>query len=407
MRWASAISDLPELDRALGAALDDALHELEGPADLVLVFASGHARGALGALPISVHERARGALLIGCSAGGVLGGGLEIESLGHGGPAVAVTAARLPNVELIPFHLDPSVMPSDASEADPAALRRMIPGGHDATSLLLLADPFSVDGAGLVQSLDRAWPGATKFGGLASGARAPGEEALFLGDATHRSGAVGIAMRGMTVETIVAQGCKPIGEAMFVTRHQGNVVYELNGKPVSQVVRALFEGASAADRELFRHSLLLGVGMPFMDDAPAHQRREYRRGDFVLRNIAALRKPPPEADGGLVVSARFGEYQVVQFHLRDAKTSAEDLELMLARHRDEIRETPAGALLFSCLGRGTGLYGEPNHDSDAFHRVLGSRIPLGGFFCNGEIGPVRGQTHLHGYTSSFALFRPA
>ena len=33
--------------------------------------------------------------------------------------------------------------------------------------------------------------------------------------------------------------------------------------------------------------------------------------------------------------------------------------------------------------------------------------PLGGFFCNGEIGPVAGTTHLHGYTSAFGLFAEA
>ena len=68
------------------------------------------------------------------------------------------------------------------------------------------------------------------------------------------------------------------------------------------------------------------------------------------------------------------------------------------------RLTSAGALLFSCVGRGELLYGRPGHDSGAFHQALGD-IPLGGFFCNGEVGPVGGKTFLHGYTSAFALFR--
>ena len=66
---------------------------------------------------------------------------------------------------------------------------------------------------------------------------------------------------------------------------------------------------------------------------------------------------------------------------------------------------PAGALLFSCLGRGAWLYGVPDHDSDAFRRHVGS-VPLGGCFCNGEIGPVERRAFLHGYTSAFGLFRP-
>jgi small ligand-binding sensory domain FIST len=61
-------------------------------------------------------------------------------------------------------------------------------------------------------------------------------------------------------------------------------------------------------------------------------------------------------------------------------------------------------LLFSCLGRGQNLYGRPDHDTDLFREKLGD-VPLGGFFANGEIGSIRGATHLHGFTSSFALFR--
>ncbi|MBI5200791.1 MAG: FIST C-terminal domain-containing protein, partial [Elusimicrobia bacterium] len=63
-------------------------------------------------------------------------------------------------------------------------------------------------------------------------------------------------------------------------------------------------------------------------------------------------------------------------------------------------------LLFSCLGRGKHLYGISNHDSDTFKRKLGD-LPIGGFFCNGEIGPVEGATHLHGYTSCFGIVRPS
>ena len=79
---------------------------------------------------------------------------------------------------------------------------------------------------------------------------------------------------------------------------------------------------------------------------------------------------------------------------------------MLCRYADEHRDNDIpGALLCSCLVRGQYLYGRPNHDTDLFREKLGA-VPLGGFFCNGEIGPVSGTTFLHGYTSSFGLFRP-
>lgn len=370
MRWASSISDLPDLDSALSAALDDAAHALEAQADLVVVFVSGHGAG-LAEVPHRVRERFPRGHLIGCSAGGVVGGGLEIE----GRPGVSVTLASMPLAEIVPFRVE------DDSAAG-------IPQGD---AHLLLTDPFSVDTPALVEAFDLAHPRSTKFGGLASGGR--NAQALWLDDATHQDGAIGLAFRGVTVDTIVAQGCRPIGDAMFVTRHRERVIHELNGKPVVQVIRDLFATLSEREQGLFRKSLFLGVGMD-------QRKREYRQGDFLVRNVGGLQKE----GGGLVVGATLEDYAVVQFHVRDADASALDLEELLGRHAKE-RPHPRGGLLFSCLGRGQGLYGHPNHDSDAFHRVLGSDVSLGGFFCNGEIGPVNGRTFLHGYTSSFALFR--
>ncbi len=77
--------------------------------------------------------------------------------------------------------------------------------------------------------------------------------------------------------------------------------------------------------------------------------------------------------------------------------------LMRGQQNSRAAPPPCGALVFSCLGRGRHLYGEEGHDSRLFTEVVGP-VALGGFFCNGEIGPVQGNTYLHGYTSSFALF---
>ena len=98
--------------------------------------------------------------------------------------------------------------------------------------------------------------------------------------------------------------------------------------------------------------------------------------------------------------------QRIQFHLRDAKTSALDLEILVDKYQ---RQTPkpsgtVGALMFSCLGRGVGLYGQANFDSSLFGRYI-ANVPISGFFCSGEIGPVAGSTFLHGYTSVFGICR--
>jgi small ligand-binding sensory domain FIST len=108
--------------------------------------------------------------------------------------------------------------------------------------------------------------------------------------------------------------------------------------------------------------------------------------------------------GALWVNAHVPPNSVVQFHLRDASTSAYDLERALTRYRaSTLSAASSGALLFSCAGRGMGLYGQTDHDSNAFRRLVAD-VPVGGFFCEGEIGPVHNSTYVHGYTSAFAVF---
>jgi small ligand-binding sensory domain FIST len=257
-----------------------------------------------------------------------------------------------------------------------------------------LCDPFTCDVDVLTSGLDVAFPAARKVGGLASGAARRGDTALFLNDDMHREGAVLVALTGdIDVDTIVAQGCRPIGQPMAITSCQGNVIHEVNKRRPLEVLRELFETLSPADQELIRHSLHVGLEM----DADAI---EVKAGEFLVRNILGL---DPEA-GVMAVGGTPRQWQVMQFLLRDATTAEEDLVRLLERHRAEAAPA-SGALLFSCLGRGMHLFGRADHDTDLFRSRLGA-VPLGGFFCNGEIGPVGGTTFLHGYTSSFGLFRP-
>lgn len=388
MRWTSAVSTATPLDAALREVAAVVARALAGATpDLAVVFVSEQHQHEYERAPALVRTLLGPRVVIGCSAGGVIGGGREIERQ----PGVSLTAAVLPDVTLTPFHLEGDTLPArDATaaweaELGIAAARR--PG------FLLLPDPFTFDAETLVAGLDAVYPESPKIGGLASGGREPGANALYLGDAVHRAGAVGVALDGdIAVDTVVAQGCRPIGEPMFVTRADQNILYQLDGRPALGVLQQLLAEADARDRQLFANSLFLGVVMK--------EQLEYRQGDFLIRNLLGI----DGKSGAIAVGAALRTGMVVQFHLRDAATSAQDLDAVLARYQEGPPRRPAGSLLFSCLGRGEHLYGKPDHDTAAFQRHLGP-VPLGGFFCNGEIGPVHGSTFLHGYTSSFGLFR--
>jgi small ligand-binding sensory domain FIST len=387
MRWASAVSRLPGVADAFGEAAATLQHELEGSrADLLLAFVSPHHVSECARLVELSGDRFPDALLVGCTAGGVIGGAHEVED----GPALSLTAAALPGVELSALRVEP-----DLELADPAAWRGRVGLGEESRpKLLLLADPFTSDAGALVEGLDGAYPGAPKFGGLASGGERPGQNRLFVGDEVHRTGAVGVALRGnVAVDTIIAQGCRPIGTPMIVTRCAHNVLQELDGRPPLEVLSDLYASVDARDRQLMQRSLFLGLEMR-SDEV------EYEPGELLVRNLVGA----DQETGALAIGARLRPMTVAQFVLRDAHSAEQELRRMLERHRRAGAGRPAGALLFSCVGRGAGLFGHADHDTGLFEERLGP-APLGGFFCNGEIGPVGGTTFLHGYTSAFAMFR--
>ncbi len=388
MRWASAISRAQGLDRAVDEATASIASELGGEApDLVFAFPSAEYSPAIDSLPERLSRALPGALVLGCSGGSIIGGGHEVEE----GPALALAAASLPGVSLRGFHVDTAQLPGEVLDEGHWNERVGVEPEAD-PHFVLLSDP-SADVEQLTRSLDARFPEAVKVGGIASGGDQPGSNALFLGDRVHRGGVVGVCLVGdVTVDAIIAQGCRPVGNPMFVTLCRDNVLHEVDGRPPLQVLNELVDGASPEDRALFQTSLLLGIEMRAEQTA-------YERGDFLIRNLVG---GDPE-NGTLVVAAPLYATQVVQFHLRDRGTADADLEDRLARY--QAATAPGGALLFSCLGRGQNFYREPDHDSNSFRRHLGE-VPLTGFFCNGEIGPVQRRTFLHGYTSAFGIFRP-
>jgi len=389
VKWSSAVSESPELRSAADETIERVRSELGGERpDLVLAFVSTEHRAAWEALPDLLGGAFEGAVVVGCSAESVIGAGREIED----GAGLSLTAAVLPGATLRPFRVDAATLPDDRLGPDlfPASAR-------DHAAFVLLADPFTARTESLIECLDRGFPHSVKVGGLASGGRQPGENVLFVEGKAQPLGLVGVAIEGgVSVDAVVAQGCRPIGQPMFVTRARDNLLLELDGQSPMRQLQDLLESLAPAEQVLARSSLFVGLVM-------REGEVEYRQGDFLVRNLVGV----DDESGAIAVAAHLDHAGVVQFHLRDARTSADDLNACLARYKRAERATaPEGALLFSCLGRGRHLYGEPDHDSRVFREHLGP-LPLGGFFCNGEIGPVLDRTHLHGYTSSFAIFRSA
>ncbi len=397
MQWANALSTRPSLEAAVADVVQQAVSSLTAPADLGLVFISSAFTSEYSRLLPLLAERLSVPVLIGCSGGGVIGTTewgqtqeLEAE------PALSLTLAHLPQVNIKAFHVVPEEIPDLDSSPDNWIDLIGVPPSPT-PQFILLSGAFSSGINDLLQGIDFAYPGSVTVGGQASGGGGMGGRiALFHNDQVYREGTLGIALSGnIVLETIVAQGCRPIGKPCQVTKGDRNIILELDEQVPLIVLRDLISHLGEEDRILAQHSLFVGLAMDEF-------KQDLLQGDFLIRSILGV---DPSA-GAIAIADYVRPGQRLQFHLRDAQASAEDLEFLLESYQKQQAPKPSavGALMFSCVGRGEGLYGKPNFDSQLFRRYL-KDIPLAGFFCGGEIGPVGGSTLLHNYTSVFGICR--
>lgn len=361
----------------------------DGPCDLAIAFGSFHHRTAFLAVGEMLRREINPTVLLGCTAESVLGDAREIE----GRAGLSALALRLEGASLHPFQLNRG----DAMQAldSEATLRNALGAHEDARAMLMLADPFTAPVnevlAGVNQfSPERGTPPV--IGGMASGGSRPGHNVLLYGDLGTAEGMVGVTIAGdVDVDPVVSQGCRPIGKPLVVTAAKGNVVQEIGGERALDALQEI--GAELTDREkrLLSRGLFTGIVIDEFKD-------RFGRGDFLIRNVVGI----DQEKGAIAVADHIPVGKTIQFHVRDAMTAGEDLQLLL--DAEQLKGKPHGGLLFTCNGRGTRLFEAPGHDAGAFFKRL-SGLPLAGFFAAGEIGPIGSRSFVHGHTASAAIFR--
>lgn len=361
MPFTVATSQHPVAADAVGEVIGDLLAADDRPPDLVVAFLSPHHERFVHEIGSAIDRLLHPGALVGATAAGVIGGRTEIED----GPAMSLWAAWIGPVTAL-----------RADDLDLAAVPL-------AATLLVLADPFSFPAEGTVDEWVRARPDVAVVGGLASAASAPGGNALLLGTEVVRDGAVVVVLEpGQVVGPVVSQGCRPIGAPLVVTAATGNIIAELAGEPALDRLQRIIDHLPPDDRAQLRNGVFLGI---VIDE----NRDRFGPGDFLVRNVLGA----DQHRKVLAVGAEVEVGRTVQFHVRDADTASEELHRLL----DGV--AGAGALVFSCTGRGQALFGVADHDASTVVDMIGTPA-VAGMFCAGEIGPVGGRSFVHGYTAS-------
>jgi small ligand-binding sensory domain FIST len=425
LRLACGLSGHVHPVKAVDQVCEQVAAGLNGAAvDLLIAFFSPHHTDAARAIAYALRRRLGPRHLLGVSGQAVLGGDKELEQ----SPGLSVFAASLPGVDLHVFRTE--MLMNFVTSQDPVGLSAAAGFSGALRATMILADPFSVPMNALLPAMARVRPAgdasaarrrAPIFGGMASAAGEPGKNALLLDDQVLHEGGIGVSLSGrVRVDALVSQGCRPVGAPMVVTSAKAQIVSGLGGRPALEAIQEVVEGLDERGRQLMQRGGL------FLGRAVNEYRSHFGRDDFLIRPIVSVdRGSESIAVGDLM---RVG--QTVQLHVRDAETAHEDLEMLLDMQRLHDAPSPAGALLFTCHGRGRRLFDAADHDASAvahaFSRVKageeqakggvaipggagaggGRRVmPLAGFFAAGEIGPLGDDVFVHSHTASAAFFR--
>ncbi len=388
MPFASALSVQGNTQKAWQEVQRQIEGALAKPPDLAIVFYSAHHGDQAELLAKKISESLSPRCLLGCPGESIVANDREIEK----GPALSLWLGQWQQpLQLTSFHLTfeetsegSSLLgwPDNFAAADPAR-----------DIILLLADPFSFPANDFLEQMNEAHPGLRVVGGMASGGREPGQNPMIQGAAQIDAGAVGVLLQGAsTIRTVVSQGCRPIGQPLVITKARDNLITELGGQPPLAHLQQLWERAPEPERELMQHGLHVGRVIN-------EYQSEFQRGDFLVRNVMGF----DQHSGALAITERVRIGQTVQFHVRDSGTADEDLNDLMRLDRSAGEQAPAAALLFTCNGRGTRLFGQPDHDARVVRRHAGD-IPVAGFFAMGELGPIGRRNFIHGFTASVVLF---
>ena len=361
---ATALSEHPVPADAVGACLGDLL-EAGGPGPAAVVVAVTEAlAGALEDVVDATRRVLGPEALVAVTVGGVVGGAREVTDRAavmmfavwdHAGGVAPLRTVRL------------STRPSPDG-----VLTDGLDGLRNAVgTLVLFADPFSIDAEGLLDDLATVAPELRVVGGMLSAARHAGGHRLMLDGATWTDGAVGVLLPPDVVgATLVSQASRPIGPTFTVTAvadaastDGASVLTELAGRPARAQLDALLAGLEPELRVLAGPGLFVGRVHP--DQV---EQLTLLGGDA--------------GTGGLAVAGSVEVGDAVRFEVRDPAV----VEGELLEQSPRATGATGGFVVVSAL-RGVRFHGRVDADAEAAADALGP-VPLAGVVLGAEFAPV-------------------
>ncbi len=386
----SGIAEHESIHLAVRNAFRNASDHLRGPVSCIFLFVSGSNLGDNSiAIRTALDELASEVPVFGCSAESLVGRGREIEG------QTAASILLLSELSQPPMIYPMECLRTPDGPTVVGFTDEIIELARQSNGMLVAACPqtFSVDRLITALEPERGAAVVPILGGYCSSQNWESSSLLFCNNKVLHRGAVGLVLPPeLHWQTIVSQGCRPIGDPMVVTALDGNTILGLGGRPALPMLRELFQRLPSHERDMAIDALLIGRAITEYCDTFSH-------GDFLIRNVQGV---DTDVDG-IVVTDRFQVGQTIRFHVRDAQGADADLTNLLSRVDKGGIDNKAG-LLFSCNGRGHRMFSQPNHDALAIDKTFPG-LPLAGIFAAGEFAPIANRNLTHGFTAVAAFLR--
>jgi hypothetical protein len=356
----------------------------EGGAHLVLAFGSPACFRDPEVLA-SVHARHPGASVLGCSTVGEIQGARVLDD------SLVATAVRFERARVRTAESD-IAGPAD-SFAVGARLAAALPG-EGLAHVFVLSDGLHVNGSELAAGLASALPpGVNVTGGLAGDADRFAETLVHAGgiSAPHRVGVVGFYGEGLRVGYGSMGGWEAFGPERRVTRAQGNVLYELDGRSALDLYKQ-YLGPHAerlpASALLFPLSVRRG---------PGHE--------SLVRTVLAV----DEAEHSMTFAGDVPEGWTVRLMRTNFDNLVDGASTAATACVEGGGPAAQLAVFISCVGRKLVLKQRIEEELDAAIHVLGPAATTTGFYSYGELAPFgRGQScALHNQTMTVTTFAEA
>ena len=221
---------------------------------------------------------------------------------------------------------------------------------------------------------------------------------VFDGHKKVKHSAVAIVLPGEILQshTTLMHGCSPVSSFVEITRIDGPVLYELDGRSAIEVISEKLSIDLETLPEIIQ-SLMLTIGEKHGDIYAPFNEKVYVNRLIIDSNLE---------DGSVTLfEADFHQGTKVQIMSRDNRMMVESVQKGTSELLETIdMEKVEFALYIDCAGRACNFSGSEVEEAGIIRKIIGNSMPLLGFFSGVEIAPLLGRSRPLDWTGVLTIF---